>query len=123
MHVNVGNIFSFMNLELTLKQFGKSIKPTVEKRESRNPISYMMNGFREIRSVTQTVIATALDISLPRNRIKKYTVLIVEALTKEDENPANIVNIQMMVILRSSVLLPLDCPTNLSTPTAKREIL
>ena len=116
-HVNVVNILSFRNLDLIFsKHLGRNIKPVTDAKEKRKPTSYIINGLRDINTVTQRINVAPLLLSLPIKRAKRERVVILDALTREEDSPENIEKPHIQSILKSTTPLPLIPLVSLSTP-------
>lgn len=118
-HVNVVKTLSFRNFDFTFsKHLGKKISPVTEANEKRNPTSCIKKGFNNINTVIQSIKVAPLLLSLPKNRAKSETVVIVDALTKEDDTPENIENPHIQSILESVTPFPTPFFVIRSTPCA-----
>lgn len=123
-HVNVVNILSFKNFDLIpSKHFGKKSNPITDAKEKRKPTSYIKKGLSKINTVIQRINMAPLLLSLPSNRAKRESVVILDALTKEGERPENIEKPHIQNILESSTPLPLIPLVSFSTPSATNATL
>ena len=115
----VGNTLSFTYFDLIAsKHLGKKIKPTTEAKEKRKPTSCIKNGLNKNNNVTQRIKVAGVLLSLPNRSASKEKVVIVAALTNEDDKPENIEKPQIQSIFNITAPLPLLFRVKISTPDA-----